>query len=201
MFEEEQLLFIPSQNTWCASSSCLWADEEVHIPGKYGIKNSYSHLRSFFFNILSVQEADLRMHVQALKQLSEEPLTESTIPKMKNKIILISSLHPTANDVVDLQESNIFCVILYNQTRTFANKNFDFAIADRAGYAAAFAGKISVLDFSIEEVRAARPLLLALGLEGKKLSELVKEETTVQDGSLILDLTQSLRSKAYAIFR
>ncbi len=91
-------------------------------------------------------------------------------------------MDPSTDNVKELLLCNIFSVKLTNGQRVFTNTTADFAINDRSEYGAAFAGKIRVLDYSIEEVRACRPLLLALGMKGRHLSEMVEEITTVQDG-------------------
>lgn len=110
-------------------------------------------------------------------------------------------MDPTTEDVAGLQRSNIFPVILTNGQKTFTNTTADFAIVDRSEYGSAFVGRIRILDYSIEEVRACRPLLLALGLKRSHLSELVEEKTTVQAGVINSELSQSFRLKAYALFR
>jgi hypothetical protein len=121
------------------------------------------------------------MHIQALKELASHHPAPSA-PEIKRMAILISSMDPSTDNVKELLLCNIFSVKLTNGQRVFTNTTADFAINDRSEYGAAFAGKIRVLDYSIEEVRACRPLLLALGMKGRHLSEMVEEITTVQDG-------------------
>lgn len=115
--------------------------------------------------------------------------------------MLISSMGPTINDVADLRRANIFSVVTTNGQKTFTNTTADFAIVDRSEYGSAFAGKIRMLDYSIEEVRACRSFLLSLDLKRRHLSELVEETTTVRDGAINTELSQSFRMKAYALFR
>lgn len=140
------------------------------------------------------------MHVQGLKQLaqSQPPPSESDI---KQAMMLISSMDPTRTDVKDLQTANVFSVKLTNGQKSFTNPKADFAIVDRAEYGSAFAGKIRILDYSIEEVRACRSLLLALDLKNRHLSELVEENTTVQDSVVSPELSRTFRTKAYGVFR
>jgi hypothetical protein len=110
-------------------------------------------------------------------------------------------MDPTTEDVAGLQRSKIFPVILRNGQTSFTDTTADFAIIDRSVYGSAFADRIRVLEYSIEEVRACRQLLLALGLKRRHLSELVEEKTTVRGGVINSELTQSFRLKAYALFR
>ncbi|KFY15288.1 hypothetical protein V492_02105 [Pseudogymnoascus sp. VKM F-4246] len=199
-FEKAGLVFVPSEGIWYPLSSCIWADNQVRIPRKTPIKSPYANLEDFFCRVLGIQKPDLRMHVQALQELarSQPPPSAS---EMKRTMMHISSMDPTAEDVTGLHRSNIFPVILTNGEKTFTNTTADFAIVDRPEYGSAFAGRIRILDYSVEEVRACRPLLLALGLKRSHLSELVEEKTTVQGGVINSELSQSFRLKAYALFR
>lgn len=65
----------------------------------------------------------------------------------------------------------------------------------------AFEGKIVVLDFSLEEIRDTRQLLLAMGLEERFSSRVVKEVTDVRGGSQDHDMTRNLRIKSQTIVR
>lgn len=191
---------MPSEGIWYPLSSCIWADDQVRIPRKTPIRSPYANLKDFFCRVLGVQKPNLRMHVQALQELARSRPPPSA-PEMKRTMMHISSMDPTTEDVAGLQRSNIFPVILTNGQKTFTNTTADFAIVDRSEYGSAFAGRIRILDYSIEEVRACRPLLLALGLKRSHLSELVEEKTTVQGGVINSELSQSFRLKAYALFR
>jgi len=164
------------------------------------IKTFYVNLEDFFCRILNIQKPNLDMHVQALKELaaSRPPPSAS---KIKQKIMVISSMGPTWDTVKALRRSNIFNVTKTNGQKALTDTTSDFAIVDRSELGSAFDGKIRVLDYTIEEVRTCRPLLLALGLKSKHLSELVEETTTVRDGQVNNQLTRAFRQKAYAIFR
>jgi hypothetical protein len=193
-------VFIPSQNTWQPLSSCIWADDQIQIPRKESIKTVYASLEDFFCGILNVPTPNLDMHVQALIELTQSQPTPPA-SEIKRMIMLISSMGPTNDDVVDLRRVNIFSVVVANGQKTFTNSTADFAIVDRSEYGSAFAGKIRMLDYSIEEVRACRSFLLSLDLKRQHLSELVEETTTVRDGSINTELSRSFRMKAYALFR
>jgi hypothetical protein len=150
--------------------------------------------------MLGIPKPNLDMHVQALKELAQIRPTPSAF-EIKRMVMLISSMGPTSDGVTVLQRAKIFSVVTTNGQRTFTDSTADFAIVDRSEYGSAFAGRIRILDYSIEEVRACRSLLLALGLKRRHLSEMVEETTTVRDGAINTELSQSFRMKAYAIFR
>ncbi|KAF8865581.1 hypothetical protein BDZ45DRAFT_641278 [Acephala macrosclerotiorum] len=199
-FEESELVFLPSRNTWHPLSSCIWADDRIQIPQKSSIKTPYTTLEDFFCRVLGITKPNLAMHVQALKELSRtQPAASAS--EIKHMIMLISSMEPSAEDVEDLKRSNIFCVKTANGLQNFTNTTADFAIVDRAEYGAAFTGRINMLDYSIREVHACRSLLLALGLNRRHLSEMVEESTTGRDGAIDQRLSQAFQSKAYALFR
>jgi hypothetical protein len=164
------------------------------------IKTAYATLKDFFCRLLGVPTPNPQMHVLALKELAQIR-TPPSPSEVKQSIILISSMDPTRQDLTDLWRSNIFSVKTRNGQRSFTNAAADFAIIDRSEYGSAFAGQIAMLDYSIEEVRACRSLLLALDLKRKHLSELVEEKTTVQGGEIDHDLSHNFQLKAYAIFR
>ena len=155
-------MYSPDHNSWHAPSECVWADGRIPIPDRTAISLSYPSMESFFKSILNVQSPDLSMHVRALVELSRRPSEEAT--RIKDAIMLISSLNPTHADLESLSACNIFHVRLANGTRQWTNKSADFAINDRAQYAHAFRDKIAMLDFTLEEVREADLFLEALGL-------------------------------------
>ncbi len=193
-------MYQPSQNTWHPPSSCIWADDQVQIPEKAPIKTPYRSLIRFFCDLLDVPKPDIEMHIQGLIKLAESrrPLLES---KIKQMIMLISSIDPSADDVAELQGANIFLVATTNGQKTFTNCSGGFAIVDRIEYGSAFAGKISMLDYSIEEVNDCKSVFYSLGMRKKYLSELVDETTSVDDGAIDTEMTYTFRMKAYALVR
>ena len=77
----------------------------------------------------------------------------------------------------------------------------DFAIIDRIEYGVAFEGKVSVLNYTLEEVREYRSFLLPLGLGGRYMSKIIEEKSMVTGGDLHPRLSDEYRRKAYALFR
>lgn len=193
-------MFVPSQNTWYALASCIWADDQARIPGKAAIKTPYKSLEDFFCRMLGVQKPNLQMHVQALQALARNRPDQSAM-EIRRMIKLISSLNPTTNSVTSLAKSNIFEVKLVSGTNAFTTAAADFAISDRAEYGDAFESKIRILDYSVQEVRQCSSFLLAMGLKDRHLSETVEEKTRVDNGVISNSLTMRFRQKAYALFR
>ena len=138
------------------------------------------------------------MHVVALEQkASEHPDRREIMQEMMN----ISAFSPTSEAVKDLSDTKCLPVKLPSGEIHWLSKRGSFAIIDRREYGEAFAGRINILDFSLEEVHSIRPFLLALGLEKRYMSRAVTEHTTVQGGSFSQCHSDDLRNKAYAICR
>ena len=74
-----------------------------------------------------------------------------------------------------------------------------FYIADHPEYRAMFEGKISVLDFSYEELTSLHTLFRLLGIQDRYLSSHVESVTEEVDPRINEALTTRLRQCAYAI--
>jgi hypothetical protein len=159
----------------------------------------YPNLESFFKNMLLVQAPDLSMHVSSLLELGRRPPEDAHLVKIT--IQLVSSLGPTEVDLEPLSGSNIFHVRLANGNLQWTNKAASFFINDRNLYAEAFRTKVAMLDFTLEEVRAAEAFFRVFGMANKNLSTSVKASTEVNDGNPNFVLTQNFRSRAFAICR
>ena len=138
------------------------------------------------------------MHVEALKRkASNDPDKRDIFQAVLN----ICAFNPTPETLEKLSDCKCLPVKLKSGIRQWCDRSGRFAIVDRREYERSFAGKIDVLDFSMEETHAIKPFLLGLGLEERYMSKAVKEETKALDGSIDQRLTQDLRKKAYAICR
>ena len=112
-------------------------------------------------------------------------------------------------DLAELMEAKVWPIKLANgqnriasaSSRTEISGSFDFAIVDNKAHWHSFGGKIAALDFTLEEIRDTRPLLLAMGLEARFSSNLVREETNIVKGSRNHEITRNLRLKSRAIVR
>ena len=119
---------------------------------------------------------------------------------------LICRLGVGKPDFTSLIEDEILPLKLANGVSSFAaacskGNDVDFAVVDNIIHLNAFKGQIAVLDFSLEDIRDTRPLLLALGLGNRFSSRLVKEITDVRGGSQNHEMTSNLRTKSRAIAR
>jgi hypothetical protein len=196
-FELNALVYCSSK--WYRPSACVWADGRIPIPDRTGISLQYPTLEQFFKTMLRVKAPDMSMHVQALAKLGQSETRDPA--RIKEAILLISSLIPTEADLHPLSASNIFHVRLANGNFQWTNRAGDFSINDRPYFAQGFRSRIALLDFTLEEVRSSDPFFRALGMANKYLSTSVSESTQVTGGNRHPGLTQSLQSRAFAICR
>ena len=202
-FEDSALVYLSKDNTWCPPSQCVWVESNVKIPGKASIAGAYPLLEKFFTKILNISKPTVEMYVDSIKA---EAKGKPSSARIKETMRLICSLGVGESDFSSLVEAKILPVKLANGVSGFASASskdecIDFAIVENKIHWDAFEGKILVLDFSLEEIRDTRPLLLAMGLEERFSSQLVKEITDVRGGSQDHEMTRNLRSKSQAIVR
>ena len=202
-FEDSALVYIPKENAWCPPSQCVWVESSVKIPGKASIADAYPLKKTFFTTVLKISEPTVEMYVDSLKA---EAKGKASVEQIKETMALICGLGVGKTDFSSLIEAKVLPVKLANGVPSFASasskdESVDFVIVENIIHWDAFKGKIVVLDFSLEEIRDTRPLLLAMGLEGRFSSKLVEEVTDVRGGSQDHEMTRNLRIKSQAIVR
>ncbi len=202
-FEDSALVYIAKENAWCAPSQCVWVDSNVKIPEKASIADAYPSLEAFFTTVLEISKPTVEMYVDSLKAKAKGKASAALI---KETMRLICSLGVGENDFSSLVEAKILPVKHANGVGSFSSasskdEGVEFAIVENRIHWDAFKGKIVVLDFSLEEIRDTRPLLLAMGLGARFSSKLVKEVTDVSGGSRDHEMTRNLRIKSRAIVR
>ena len=202
-FESSALMYIPKENGWRPPSQCVWVKSNVEIPGKASIADAYPLFGTFFTTVLNISKPTVEMYVDSMKA---EAKGDVSAARIKETMRLICTLGVGEEDFSSLVEVKILPVKFANGVSGFASasskdKCVDFAIVENTIHWDAFKGKIVVLDFSLEEIRDTRPLLLALGLEERFSSNLVNEVTDVRGGSQDHEITRNLRSKSQAIVR
>ena len=202
-FKDSALVYIPKSNAWLPSSKCVWAESNVKIPGKASIAGAYPLKKAFFTTVLKVLEPTVEMYVESLKA---EAKGKASTAKIKEIMALICDLGFEEADLSSLVEAKVLPVKLANGEGSLASasskdESVDFTIVENAAHQDAFKGKIAALDFSLEEIRDTRPILLTMGLEKRFSSKLVKEVTDVSGGSQDHEMTRYLRIKSQAIVR
>lgn len=167
--------------------------------GKTSISAIYGSCEDFFRNTLGVPKPSLQMHIKALKALAK---SIAAVPKIKEAMEQISQMGPLKDSLrSEFANLSMFPVRVTNGTRQLAMSTADFAIVDRPRHENIFEGKINILDFTMEEVRLTQPFLEACGLRNRFTSACVEENTMAEDHIQSFELTQQLRSNAYAFVR
>ena len=202
-FEHSALVYIPKENVWCPPSQCVWVKSNVKIPGKASIAGAYPLLETFFTTVLNISKPTVEMYVDSIKA---EAKGKPSSARIKEIMRLICSLGVGETDFSSLVEAKTLPIKLTNGVSGFASASskdecIEFVIVENTIHWDAFKGKIVVLDFSLEEIRDTRPLLLAMGLKNRFSSQLVKEVTDVRGGSQDHEMTRNLRCKSQAIVR
>lgn len=152
----------------------------------------------FFTKVLGVMEPTLELHVSALKdKIGRRSNKGEVVLEMLN----ICAYSPEPKALEDLRDCKCLPVIYTNGTTAWLNRSETFSIVDRRDYGELFAGQLTLLDLSLEDVHALKYLLYGLDLADRYMSTAVQEETQTPDGCLHKRLTLNLRNKAYAISR
>lgn len=175
----------------------------MKIPGKASIADAYPSRKTFFTAVLRISEPTVDMYVDSLKA---EARGNASVQRMKEIMALICRLGIGETGLSSLVEDRVLPLKLANGVRSFSaafskDESIEFVVAENTIHWEAFEDQIALLDFSLEEIRDTRPLLLALGLENRFSSKLVKEITNVRGGSQDHEMTRNLRTKSQAIAR
>jgi hypothetical protein len=193
------LIYNVLNNTWVATSSCLWS-KDAQIPGKITIISQYKDLKDLFVGVLKVKIPDLGMLVE---ELSRVAISLPTVDDVKSLIWQINSFTPSRKALENLVDYPIFPVRVPNGTVELRDRSGNFSIIDRQPWADVFQGEVDFLHFTLEEVRKLRPFLSCLDLEDRYLSRVIVEKSSFQ-GNIQEPSgkrTRQLRRRAHALSR
>ncbi|KAE9964487.1 hypothetical protein EG328_010419 [Venturia inaequalis] len=197
-FEEQNLVYYPHDQSWHCPSACVWAEDNIQLPGKVSIATAYKGRKTFFTKVLGVVEPTLELHISALKdKIANSSSKEEVVLEMRN----ICAYSPEPEALTDLRDCKCFPVIYANGDTAWSTCSETFSIVDRRDYGELFAGQLTLLDLPLEKTHSLRCLLYGLDLADRYVSTKVQEQTQKPDGDLHDRLTAGLRNKAYAIVR
>ena len=153
--------------------------------------------------VLNILEPTADMYVDSLIALASGNVSAV---HMKETMALICKLGIEGHDLSSLSKVKFLPVRFANGETSFtsaasSDESLEFVITENLVHRDTFRGKIVMLDFSIEEVRNARPILLTMALGEWFSSRLVKEMINVKGGFLDQGMTRELRRKSQAIVR
>ncbi|KAH7320590.1 hypothetical protein B0I35DRAFT_459384 [Stachybotrys elegans] len=201
-FEQNEIIFAIQNGKpgWYKASACLWSST-TDIRGKATINDHYEGLESFFVGILGVRSLTLQMVYDELLEGSRKSIEE-----IKSALRSFSSLlrsDPTHLDRAPLLKASVFPIKYPDGSTKLQSADTSFAIVDRQDLGSKFASKIKLLDFSLEEVRYLKPFFKWLNMEGRCLSNCVRQITSVWGGNQrpITVPQRDLKRKAHALLR
>lgn len=203
-FEESALIYDATQHDesgWYKTSDCLWSSE-VAIRGKAILDGCWEAQKSFFIDKLGVKLPTLQIVYDELRQSPQNSISD-----MKIAILLFNSFLETEQtyslDPEPIRKANIFPVRDSNGTTVLSSTDVDFAIGDREKLKLYFQGKISLLDFDLEDVCRLKPFFEWANLQDRYLSSSVEEVTSISEegGTPISSHNRDLKFKAYHIAR
>lgn len=200
MFNKEKLVYIPTQRSWVSPDQCIWAAASK-IGGQFGISATYARFEGLFRGILNVQIPTITTYINQLRILvSDQP---DNITAIKASIHSMGQLRPSPEDLHGVQELRFLPIERADGSKVLAKLTDAFFIADRIEYQAAFHGKVSMLDFSLEEVCRLHRLFELLSLGDHYMSAAVQERTIVRFPAPepSSSLTHAFRKKAQHLYR
>ncbi|KAI1773105.1 hypothetical protein F4818DRAFT_443468 [Hypoxylon cercidicola] len=198
-FDNDNLGLVYANEKWYKPSQCLWSSTSTPIRGRVNLSDAYEpEFEQFFVEVLGVRGVDANLVYNELLELKP---TEASVGHVKDLIWNLNSLleieHPNF--------SKLPLLPLRFDGRAFLPlfDNSEFAILDRKPLVPIFGDKITLLDFTYQEVFQLKPFIEWAGLEDRYLSRLVKETSTLDssDKLPISDASQDVRTKAYGLYR
>ncbi|KAK3370805.1 hypothetical protein B0T24DRAFT_554720 [Lasiosphaeria ovina] len=192
--------------SWHSAAECLWSSA-TPIRGMHVLEALYggAHgLKAFFTGTLGVSTVTAELVYGKLAGEQELPAAEA-----KEALLVFSAFLAARHDrgaafapgpVVD---NAVFPVRLPGSRLALARGTDAFVLLDRRTLGADFAPLATVLDCTMDEVRALAPLVAWARLEDRYLSRSVKEITSADAASTrpISAPHRSVRRKAHALLR
>lgn len=217
--EENALIYVPLRDgrAWHKISQCVWSPK-AELRGKVCITLDYADLADFFTRILGIQNIDLKMAIDELKEVGSRRSRPQALPheveEVKQSIWAVSHLlldwekncptewsdFPDSDDIVS---TNIFPIRYPDGTIRCESDATDFFLGDREPLRRSFQGKVKFLDFDLEEIWLLDSFIRWTGLGDRFLSTCVTNVTSFDGGeaSLITDPNRQVRSRTDALLR
>ncbi|QDS73181.1 hypothetical protein FKW77_002385 [Venturia effusa] len=197
-FEDNRLVYHSPSQSWLKPSSCVWANDDVLLPGIASIAESLQSQESFFTKTLEISRPTLEDFIQGLASEASSGNKSSAMRMMLN----ICSFKPGPETFKRISKIDCLPVRSPCEEISWSKRRDQFAIIDRAEHDQTFRSQIDCLDFSIEEVHSLEPFLLGLGLKDRYTSQTVWETSVLPEATgKNYALTKDLRRKAFAICR
>ncbi|KAH8735731.1 hypothetical protein BGZ61DRAFT_84622 [Ilyonectria robusta] len=203
-FATDALIYVEQNEYkgWHRVPDCVWSSE-TEIQGKKISGSHYANLQEFFVDILGTETLSIELACDELVRLGS---STSSVEQVKQQIWALNSFLANSDRYlanVRLIRSRIFPVRHPDGRIELTTMKTNFAIIDRTHLEDFFATRVKSLDFTLDETHRLRPFLLWLGLEGRFLSNLVKELTSFKGSAKwhVSSPEYTIPPRAHALYR
>ncbi|KAF9769177.1 hypothetical protein IL306_013422 [Fusarium sp. DS 682] len=196
-FQEGRLVFVESGDgdPWLNLSSCIWDGPQcLRIPR---LKAYYPQRERLFRSILRLPDANLKTLInEAVKFDVKDKLQYiAEITLAISNLIQKSGLE----DAAKLKSCSIFPIRSIPNLSGFDTlstaESGGFYIADRPHFEKTFRGKLNVLAFDVKTVHKMKPLIEALGLKARLLSQAATKVESPEGSTLSKKYTKFLQER------
>lgn len=183
-------------------SDCVWSSE-TEIQGKKISGSHYANLQEFFVDILGTETLSLELVYDELVRLGS---STPSVEQVKQQIWALNSFLANSNRYLAkerLIRSRIFPVRHPDGRIELTTMKTNFVIIDRTHLEDFFATRVKSLDFTLDETHRLHPFLQWLGLEGRFLSNLVKELSSFKGSAKwhVFSPEYTIPPRAHALYR
>lgn len=188
-FASESLIFAVKYDMpgWYKSTECLWSSA-TDIQSKAILEPQYTGMEGLFVQWLGIPSLTIDLVYDELCTT-----TGLTNPEeLKSRIFAFNEFLGFAETPPDAERMLQHPVLPVRHPGKLSKATLieeDFIIGDRLPLVIHFANRVSLLDFTPEEVWILRPFLIWAGLEDRFISRLVKKITSVPDSAGCIPLT------------
>ncbi|KAJ5564354.1 hypothetical protein N7513_000596 [Penicillium frequentans] len=148
-FNENELVYLPSQELWVSPRLCVWA-ATPKMGKQYGISETYGHLDSFFQEVLHVLDPSAETYIEQLKELV--PSGYANINDIEETMHIMSKMNFSDVQVEELRQLAFLPVRGADGVRYLARPDDNFVILNRSEFEGAFRHQVPTLDFSLEQI-------------------------------------------------
>ncbi len=204
-FEDDALVYASTDDdpAWHAVSQCVWSSA-ARLRDRVSLNDDYEDLRELFVDLLGVKPVSLEMAVEELKETGGRD--SASVDETKDSIWTVNSLllhtgRPPRHE--EAAKCKIFPIRYPDGAVRRESVAAPFFINDREKSRESFEGKVSFLDFTLDEVARLRPFLRWMRLEDRHLSNCVKEVTSFhgQGARPVSNPDRQISNRAHALLR
>lgn len=176
----------------------------MRLGERYGIASVYPDSQDIFQKVLGVESVSCRVLVEQLIRLGEQSSKDrdeikKIIRMIGHELTSKGSVDDLRDAITELRAVSFLPVVGMDASPTYETPRGSFYVADNERYAAAFEGKVKILDFTYEELNSLHRFLDRLSLQGRYLSNHVRTSTEAENPTRSERLTKHLQQRSYAL--